>query len=94
MRPFRVRGVTRTLVLLLVLLTFLVGLPFAMGMADMDSCPTCSEGDALAAVTMCLAIVLLFVLVVSFRGGLIAGRRQILRLLLLADPLERPPRLA
>lgn len=76
----------------LVLLVVLVGLPLAMGMTDMAPCPSCT--GAPAAVAMCLAIVALFVLAVSRGSSRITSRRQIVRLLLLADRLDRPPRLA
>lgn len=81
-------------VIALVLLVLLVGLPFAMGMSEMPPCPSCTKGDAPVTVAMCLAIVSLFVLVVSSNSSGTASRRQVLRLLLLADPPERPPRVA
>jgi hypothetical protein len=81
-------------VIALVLLVLLVGMPFAMGIGDMTPCPSCSEAGAPIAIAMCLAIVSLFVFVVALRGDLITSRRQVVRLLLLADPPERPPRVA
>jgi hypothetical protein len=84
----------KAVVIALVLLVLLVGLPFAMGMSDMAPCPSCTKGDSPVAVAMCLAIVSLFVLVVSSSSSLITPRRQVVRLLLLADPLDRPPRVA
>jgi hypothetical protein len=78
-------------VIALVLLVLLVGLPFAMGMSDMAPCPSCTKGDAPVAVAMCLAIVAVFVLAVSSNRILIASRREVVRVLLFADPPERPP---
>lgn len=81
-------------VIALVLLVLLVGLPLAMGMSEMAPCPSCTEGDARVAVAMCFAIVSLFVLVMSSRSSPIASRPRVFRLLFLADPPERPPRVA
>jgi hypothetical protein len=81
-------------VIALVLLVLLVGLPFAMGTSDMAPCPSCTGVERPVAVTMCLAIVSLFVLIVSSSSSVIGSRRQVVRLLLLDDPLERPPRVA
>jgi hypothetical protein len=78
--------VKKAAVITLVLLVLLVGLPLAMGMSDMPPCPSCTKGDAPVAVAMCLAILSLFVLVVSSNSSLVASRRQIVRRLLLADP--------
>jgi hypothetical protein len=85
---------SKLLVLVVVLLILLMGLPGAMVMGDMAPCPSCTKGDAPAAVAMCLAIVSLFVLVVSSKSTLIVSRRQVVGLLLLADPPEKPPRVA
>jgi hypothetical protein len=84
----------KAVVIALVLLVLLVGLPLAMGMSDMAPCPSCTKGDAPVAVAMCLAIVSLFVLVMSSNSSVIVARRRVVRVLLLADPLERPPRVA
>jgi hypothetical protein len=86
--------VKKVAVIALVLLVLLVGMPFAMGMGDMTPCPSCSEAGAPSVVAMCLAIVSLFVLVVSSHCSLITSRPQVVRLLLFADPPERPPRVA
>jgi hypothetical protein len=84
----------KLLVLALVLLVLLVGLPVAMGMGDMAQCPSCTGNDSPAALAMCLAILSFFVLVASRHGSRVSPRRQVVRLLLLADPLDRPPQLA
>jgi hypothetical protein len=84
----------KAIVIVLVLLGLVVGLPLAMGMGDMAPCPSCTKGDAPVAVAMCLAIVSLFVLVVSSKSRVMASRPQVVRLLLFADPPERPPRAA
>jgi hypothetical protein len=81
-------------IILLVLLVLLVGLPSAIGLSDMAPCPSCKEGDAPIAVALCLAIVSLFVLVMSSNSSLVRSKRRVFRFLLLADPPERPPRLA
>jgi hypothetical protein len=79
-------------VIALVLLVLLAGLPFAMGMSDMAPCPSCTGVER--PVAMCLAMVSLFVLIVSSSSSVIGSRRQVVRLLLFADPPERPPRVA
>jgi hypothetical protein len=81
-------------VIALVLLVLLIGLPLAMGMPDIAPCPSCTGVDTPVAVAMCLAIVSLFVLVLSSSSSRIALRRALLRLLLFDDPPERPPRVA
>lgn len=78
----------------LILLVLLVGLPLAMGMAGMEPCPSCPGGDAPMAVVMCLAILSFFALVVSRHSSPVGSQRPLLRPLLLADPLDRPPRFA
>lgn len=78
----------------LVVLVIVVGLPLAMSMSDRAPCPSCTGVDTPVAVAMCLAIVSLFVLVVSSNSSRIASRQQVVRLRLLADPPERPPRVA
>lgn len=81
-------------VVALVLLVLVVGLPLAMGMSEMAPCPSCTGLNTPVAVAMCLAIVSLFVLVVSSNSSRIASRQQVVRLRLLAEPPERPPRIA
>jgi hypothetical protein len=86
--------VKKVAVIALVLLVLVMGLPLAMGMSDMGPCPSCTGVDTPVAVAMCLAIVSAFVFVVSSKSGLMASRRQQVRLVLRSDPPERPPRLA
>ncbi len=86
--------VKKAALIALVVLVLVVGLPFAMGMPDMASCPRCTGVDTPLAIAMCLAIVSLFVWVVPSRGTRIASRRALVRLLLFDDPPERPPRVA
>ncbi|MFN2524943.1 MAG: hypothetical protein ABR505_01560 [Actinomycetota bacterium] len=85
---------SKALMIALVLLVFVLGLPLAMGMSDMDSCPSCAGVDAPMAVAMCLAIMSLFVLVVISQTSLVATRRDIPPLLLGREPPERPPQIA
>ena len=83
----------KTLVILgLVVLILLIGLPLAMGMGDMASCPSCGPGDAPVAVAMCLAIVSLFVLNILVQSRSVASAEYGLRILLVGDPPEKPPR--
>lgn len=84
----------KAVVIVLVLLVLVVGLPLAMGMSDMAPCPSCTGIDPPVAVAMCLAIISLFVLVVSFQSSLISSRREAVRFLARSDPPDRPPRLA
>jgi hypothetical protein len=82
-------------VIALVLLVLIVGLPLAMDMSDMAPCPSCTGGVTTpVTVAMCLAILTLFILIASTQSSLIASRTLVVRLLLRADPPERPPRLA
>jgi hypothetical protein len=81
-------------IIALVVLVLVVGLPLAMGMSDMAPCPNCTGINTPEAVTMCLAIVSLFVLIVSSYSSRIASGQQMVNLRLLADPPERPPRAA
>ncbi len=82
----------KVFVLALTLLILLVGLPLAMGMGDMSSCPTCGVGDAAVAIAMCLAVLSLFVLNISTTSRTIPGAHLRLRVLLVGDPPEKPPR--
>jgi hypothetical protein len=86
--------VKKLVVITLVLLILLVGLPLAMGMGDMAPCPSCTGIERPVAVAMCLAIVSLFVLIVSLGSSVIGSRRQVVRLRTFVDRLERPPRVA
>lgn len=81
-------------VIALILLVLVVGLPLAMGMSDITPCPSCTGINTPVAVAMCLAILSLFVLVVSSSSSRIASTQQVIRLGLLAEPPERPPRIA
>lgn len=81
-------------VIALVLLVLVVGLPLAMGMSDMAACPSCTGVETPVAVAMCLAIISLFILLVSSQSSLISSRREVVRLRARSDPPERPPRLA
>lgn len=84
----------KAVVIARVVLVLIVGLPLAMGMSDMGPCPSCTGVETPGAVAMCLAIVSLFALVVSSKSSVIASTQQVIRLRLLADPPERPPRVA
>ncbi len=86
--------VKKASVIALVVLLLVVGLPLAMGMSGMAPCPSCTGVEPPVAVAMCLAIVSLLVLIVSLRSSRIASRPQLVRLLLLSDPPERPPQIA
>ncbi len=77
----------------LILLVLVLGLPLAMGMSDMAPCPSCAVERPIA-VGMCLAIVAVFVLIVSSRSTRVASKAELLRLRLFADPPERPPQTA
>jgi hypothetical protein len=80
------------LVLGLVLLLILVGLPLAMGMGDMGSCPACSDPDAPFALAMCVAILALVALYAgSSASGGVARRTPPLPRFLLVSGLDRPP---
>lgn len=82
----------KAVVLVLVVAVLLVGLPLAMGMGDMASCPSCGPSDAPVAMGMCLAVVSLFVLNVLWQSRRVATADRRLPLLLLGDPPEKPPR--
>jgi|ERR687896_124248 hypothetical protein len=88
------RTVKKAAVIALVLLVLVIGLPLAMGMSDMAPCPSCTGVGTPLAVAMCLAIMSFFVLVVSSSSVRISMRRQLVWLECLADPPERPPRIA
>jgi hypothetical protein len=87
--------VKRVTVICLVMLLLLVGLPLAMGMGDMPTCPECSSAGALPLLGMCVAVV---ALVMSFVLPLLRLGFQMAVLqpprLYLAHRLERPPRAA
>lgn len=87
-------SVKKVTTIVLIVLLLLVGLPLAMGMSGMPQCPSCTGAAAPVAVAMCLAIVSLFVLVVSSRSSRIGSRPDVRRLRLVADPPERPPQIA
>jgi hypothetical protein len=78
----------------LIALVLIVGLPLAMGMGDMGSCPSCGPGDAPVAAAMCLAVLSLFVLNVLFQSRSLAQTEKGMRVLLLGDPPDKPPRLS
>lgn len=88
------RIVKKAAVILLVVLVLVIGVPLAMGMSEMAPCPSCPGIDTPVAVAMCLAIVSLFILLVCSNSSRIASRQLVLRPWLLADPPERPPRVA
>jgi hypothetical protein len=82
------------LVILLVVLVVLLGLPLAMGTAGVGFCPDCQSHGPPCPAGICSAVLVLFALVAP---GLAAGfqlRDPRARRLLLALPLDKPPRLA
>jgi len=87
--------VQRLTIICLVMLLLLVGVPLAMGMGDMPTCPECSSAGALPLLGMCIAIVAAVVGLVApqprlrFRTAVSRPRR-----LYVAHRLERPPRAA
>jgi hypothetical protein len=88
-------AVKRALLVLLVVVVVVTGLPLAMGMGTMASCPECGPA-VLARAADCLpAAVLVFI--AGFALALM-GRLRLLELRpstsLFAALLERPPRLA
>lgn len=80
------------LVLGLVLLLVIVGLPLAMGMSDMGSCPACSAPDASFALAMCLAILSLGALLIrSGTSGRVTLVDRPTPRSLTQSRLDRPP---
>lgn len=77
----------------LILLLLVLGLPLAMGMSDMAPCPSCAV-ERPVAVGMCLAILAVFLLIVSSRSNRVVSKAELLGLPLFADPPERPPQIA
>ena len=82
----------RNLLIVLVIVTvLLVALPLGMGMA-MGMCPASQASICPSAVGTCAALVGLVVLALLGVLGRITDRRSLVPVLLLARPLERPPR--
>ncbi|MGH2674564.1 MAG: hypothetical protein ACRDH1_04015 [Actinomycetota bacterium] len=81
----------RVVVAALVVLVILVGVPLVGAMPMMADCPQCHLPSG-AAVGMCLAILALFSLVSPEVFGRLTRRHSIMRQLLVAATLERPPR--
>jgi hypothetical protein len=78
----------------LILTVVLLGLPMAGMMADMEPCPACVADDQAGAWGMCVAILsLLAALLFTPHGNRLVGTASPFRPLLLARPLEEPPRL-
>jgi hypothetical protein len=84
----------KAVLVILVVVIILVGLPFAMEMSDMAPCASCAEGDVTRVVSMCLAIMSVFVLVALSTSTPVIARLLFPLQSLFADPLERPPQLA
>ena len=83
---------TRTLlVVLLVLLLLVLALPLGLGMA-MGACPNGQAATCASALGTCAALVGLLVLVLIGVVGAVTDRAPVEPVLLLAHPLERPPR--
>ena len=81
----------KILVLGLVLLLLVVGLPVAMGMADMGPCPACSAPDAPLAMTMCLAILTMGLLIALAFSGRMSPHNKRTSLFPALLSLDRPP---
>lgn len=81
----------RILVLALVLLLLVSGLPLAMGMADMGPCPACSAPDAPLAMTMCVAILTMGLLIALAFSGRISPHNKRTPFFLVLLSLDRPP---
>jgi hypothetical protein len=82
------------LIVALVLLILLTGLPLALGMSAMPVCPSCPAPDAPIWLGACFAILVWAVLTILARSFLLTHALSMLKPLLLASSLERPPRLA
>lgn len=84
----------RGLVVVLILLILFTGLPLAFGMEVMEPCPSCPAPDAPISFGACFAILVWAVLIIVLRSFLVAAILAVLKPLLLATALERPPRIA
>ena len=82
----------KALVVLLVLVVVVTGLPMVMGMSAMAPCADCGPAVLAACAVAILAAGVAVVL--ALLAQRLASRRQMMRLLLHAFVLERPPRLA
>jgi hypothetical protein len=86
------RSMKKTSAIALILLLIVLGLPLAMGMSDMASCPSCAV-ERPVAVGMCLAILAVLLLIVSSRSTRVVSKTELIGLRLFADPPERPPQI-
>ncbi|MGH2385679.1 MAG: hypothetical protein ACRDJL_09540 [Actinomycetota bacterium] len=82
----------RVLVLSLVLLILITGLPLALGMGAMEPCPSCPAPDAPISFGACFAILAWALMTVVLRSIRVSSAAAVLKPLLLATSLERPPR--
>jgi hypothetical protein len=82
----------RVLVLAFVLLVLLTGLPLALGMGAMEPCPSCPAPDAPVWFGACFAILAWGLIAIGLRSIRVAPTVAVLKPLLLAISLERPPR--
>ncbi len=84
----------RALILSLVLVILITGLPLALGMGAMQPCPSCPAPDAPIWFGACFAILAWGLMTVALRSIRVLPDVAVLKLLLLAISLERPPRAA
>ena len=92
--PVTVETMRRALILSLVLVILVTGLPLALGMGAMQPCPSCPAPDAPIWFGACFAILAWGLITIALRSMRVLPDVAVLKPLLLAISLERPPRAA
>jgi hypothetical protein len=76
----------------LIVLILITGLPLALGMGAMEPCPSCPAPHAPIWFGACFAILAWGLIAIGLRSIRVAATVAVLKPLLLAISLERPPR--